>query len=337
VTQPLVFLSHSSLDAEAVRAVGAALRERGIEIWIDAEQIAVGDSIPSRIEQGLRDADVLLVFISQSFLASSWCRAEYEPLLAEEIESGTTAVVPVRLDDAELPVLLSAKRYVDLRLDRSDTALDELAATIASGRFRGRLESLIPGDTSFEASALAMIVADVLQQFPVRALTDEQLLNGHSVVDLYRAVEKLIAAYQELFDEVLDVLSIASVAHEFYGAAYRVPLDRLDRANRKLGNFTADMTGIAAGLEAILDRDSALRSRAGEVASICLQISVLEDFLTLWLVDTVHGGSAPDNVKDPLYMSQLGREVVHDVAAVRELLEAYRRDLRSAVARARVT
>jgi hypothetical protein len=123
MSRPLAFLSHSSADKQLARGIADALRSGGVEVWIDDEQIGFGDSIPRRIEDGLARSDVLLVLVSESFKQSSWCRAEYEPALVREIEQGTTTVIPLRLDGAELPLLLAAKRYVDLRTGDADLQL----------------------------------------------------------------------------------------------------------------------------------------------------------------------------------------------------------------------
>src|ERR1039458_2164229 len=132
MTKPLAFLSHSSEDKILAQELTLELRARGVEVWIDDEQIGFGDSIPGKISDGLQHADVILLLVSPSFLASSWCRAEYEPLMAQEIQSGRTTVIPLRLNRCEMPALLQGKRYLDVeksqRFRKFD--LDDLAKQI---------------------------------------------------------------------------------------------------------------------------------------------------------------------------------------------------------------
>jgi hypothetical protein len=62
-----VFISHSSRDKPAVEALAIALRERGIEAWLDKWMIGPGDDIVARINDGLEQAGAgLIVFSAHS-------------------------------------------------------------------------------------------------------------------------------------------------------------------------------------------------------------------------------------------------------------------------------
>ena len=52
-----VFLSHSSMDKEIVISVALDLNEKGITTWLDAFDILPGESIVSKINQGLSNCD----------------------------------------------------------------------------------------------------------------------------------------------------------------------------------------------------------------------------------------------------------------------------------------
>jgi len=83
----------------------------GVELMSGSTTSKFALAIPlRRISQGLDKSRVILVPTSRGFAEPSWCRAEYEPLSAAEIESGNTAVIPVRLDDSDVPILLRAMR-----------------------------------------------------------------------------------------------------------------------------------------------------------------------------------------------------------------------------------
>lgn len=350
VSAPLAFISYSTKDLSAAREVARALRDRGIEVWIDEEQIRFGESIPRRISDGLDAADVLLVLVSKHFVSSSWCRAEYEPLLVREIDTGVTAVIPVRLDDAEVPALLAAKRYVDLRDGSIQRHIDELQQAINAGRSYTRVNRLRPETSTYEASALSMIISSTLDEFPVSSLSDEQLVAGHRLVDLYSAVERLVEQYQAVFDELFEVLRESRIEEEFYGSGYALSYGRLTSANRKLQGIAAEMREIAGHLDTILRQDSRLRSRMEGVLELCVQISIVEDFLVIGIGAPAElssltaelplalmwslGAPVPDNLKAPLYLGELGAQMLREISRVRSHLDAYRRELRSAVARA---
>jgi hypothetical protein len=214
--KPVAFISHSSNDKPLARSLTAALRESAVDAWIDEEQVRFGDSIPAAIERGLSSADAILVLVSRSFVESSWCRAEYEPLLAKEIERRRTIVIPVRLDEAAVPTLLSAKRYVDLRRGIQPDSIEELATTIRDMAGMTRVYHLLPERKSRSSSgtALGLILGSILKEFPVDRLAREDTLDGRSVLDLYRAVEALIDRFQSLFEELVAVLSEAAYGRE---------------------------------------------------------------------------------------------------------------------------
>jgi TIR domain-containing protein len=153
MSQPLVFISHSSQDKPLAQELASTLRNQEIDVWIDHEQIGLGDSIPSKISEGLSRCDAILLLISSHYLQSRWCRAEYEPLLAKEIESGRVFVIAVRLDNSELPVLLHAKRYADFRSGITDTGIRELVESIGSGASYSGFERLVPTQSHGLSSA----------------------------------------------------------------------------------------------------------------------------------------------------------------------------------------
>lgn len=350
--KPIAFISHSSSDRQRATELAVALRERQIQVWIDHEQIRFGDSIPRKISEGLDSADVILVLVSEQFTASRWCRVEYEPLIVREIDTGKTCVIPVLLDDAQMPVLFRAKRHLDLRSGISGRKLDELASQIGAEKIVTAVTHL-PRAASYHASLLSMVLGGFVEDFPVSTMTDEQLVSGRSLLDLYRAVEKMIGLYQDLAAEILSVWNDAGMKSSIFGSAWRIPAIRVQSANRKLSDLANDMKTLATSLEGIINADSALISRLGPVLELCVTISVGEDFLLLELgrlkrfVDVADlrnlGWGGPtgeiedcvvdDNAQE-MYYGGLGREVIEDLEHLLLSLSSYRVDLRAAVAKA---
>ena len=76
-----VFVSHSSHDKTRVEAFAAALRERGIDAWLDRWEIAGGDDVVATINQGLEEADAGLIVFSAAAAASAWVAAETSYLI----------------------------------------------------------------------------------------------------------------------------------------------------------------------------------------------------------------------------------------------------------------
>jgi hypothetical protein len=110
-----VFISHSSKDKGFARKLAADLTELGHEVWLDEYSIRVGDCIVSGIEKGLRDADYVIVVLSPNSVLSGWVEREWKTKFWDEVESKRTLVLPVLLEDCDLPQLLKTKRYADFR------------------------------------------------------------------------------------------------------------------------------------------------------------------------------------------------------------------------------
>jgi len=91
------------------------LQSQGIDVWFDQKDIVAGDSIVERIQEGLRESDYLLVIISKNSVQSSWVELELDQAFARDPDSSEIRVIPIRLDDAEMPRHLETIRYIDIR------------------------------------------------------------------------------------------------------------------------------------------------------------------------------------------------------------------------------
>lgn len=71
-----VFLCHSSVDKGVVRMVHDDLMHLGVNCWLDENKIKVGDSIVSRISDGLKSSQTMILFLSRKSVRSLWARKE---------------------------------------------------------------------------------------------------------------------------------------------------------------------------------------------------------------------------------------------------------------------
>ena len=110
-----VFISHSSLDKEFATRLSEDLREFGHDPWLDEWEIHVGDCIPTRISEGIEQAQYMVLVLTRSAVESEWVDREWKAKYWQEVESGSTSVLPVLLEDCELPPLIRSRRYADFR------------------------------------------------------------------------------------------------------------------------------------------------------------------------------------------------------------------------------
>ena len=115
--QPRVFISHSSKDKDFVRRLARDLSEKNTEVWIDDQELDVGDSIVQGISSALRNTDYFILVVSTNSAQSNWVRQELNSALMNELSGAGAVVLPVRIDDAPLPQLLIDRIYADFRSD----------------------------------------------------------------------------------------------------------------------------------------------------------------------------------------------------------------------------
>lgn len=144
-----VFISHSSKDKPAVEALASALRERGVEAWLDKWVIAPGDDIVAKINAGLEEATGGVIVFSSDSEKSPWVQAEVSYLTYARIQEGKVLVPVVVHDDAYVPPLLRplARRgieEVDAIADalRSRRAIAPPVASAGVGRYERVVVSL---------------------------------------------------------------------------------------------------------------------------------------------------------------------------------------------------
>lgn len=124
-----IFLSHSSYDKSIVVSIAMDLKEKGFNPWIDCFDILPGESIIEKINQGLDDAEFLLLFLSKNSVRSNWVLKEWETMLWDEIYNNKIKIIPIKLDDCEVPKILKTKKYIDFSNDYN-TGFYEIVNTI---------------------------------------------------------------------------------------------------------------------------------------------------------------------------------------------------------------
>jgi acyl-coenzyme A thioesterase PaaI-like protein len=117
---PRVFVSHSSADKDFVRVLVGELKDAGVDVWFDEQQLKPGDSIVAGVSAGLTDSDYLLIVLSENSVNSKWVTAELNAAMMHQLSDGGTTVIPVVIDGCEIPLLLRDKVYANFRVSFKD-------------------------------------------------------------------------------------------------------------------------------------------------------------------------------------------------------------------------
>jgi len=125
-----IFISHSHKDKEFVDKLGVKLTVERIPVFVDRWEMNVGDSITQKIEQAITDSSFLLVVLSESSVKSDWCKREITSGLMLELEKRRVVVLPILIENCEIPLFLRDKFYADFRED-FDYGFSQIQSSIA--------------------------------------------------------------------------------------------------------------------------------------------------------------------------------------------------------------
>jgi hypothetical protein len=138
-----VFLCHSSGDKPAVRDLYRKLGNDGFDPWLDEEKLLPGQDWADEIPKAIRASDAVVVCLSHSSVTKEgYLQREIKNALsaAEEKPEGAIFIIPVRLQDVEVPSRLRQWQWANLYekdgYERLTRALWERSTTIGIARGR---------------------------------------------------------------------------------------------------------------------------------------------------------------------------------------------------------
>lgn len=73
-----VFISHAQEDECLAVNMAFALRKEGLHVWLAHQEIFPGDNWGERVAEGLREADAMVVLLTENALSSNRVRSEIE-------------------------------------------------------------------------------------------------------------------------------------------------------------------------------------------------------------------------------------------------------------------
>ena len=117
---PKVFLSYVREDEQVVRALYRDLKAEGIQPWLDKEDLMTGVEWDRAIRKSIRQSDFIVICISsRTAVKRGYIQRELRLALDcyEELPPGEAFLMPVRLEECEVPEDLLKYEYTDLFRD----------------------------------------------------------------------------------------------------------------------------------------------------------------------------------------------------------------------------
>jgi len=121
------FLSHTSADKDLVRLVHTKLESQNA--WFDEADIENGESIPEKVNAGLRNATHYILFWSKKASESNWVRAELNAAFVRMMADKCKFMVFL-LDRTQLPELLQPYKYDYIDKSDLENASDKIVRKI---------------------------------------------------------------------------------------------------------------------------------------------------------------------------------------------------------------
>lgn len=206
-----VFLCHSSHDKPIVRELYLRLLgESWLDPWLDEEKLLPGQDWDLEIEKAVEKAHAVIVCLSKnSVTKEGYIQRELKFALdiALEKPEGTIFIIPLRLDDCELPRRLRSWQYVDyFPQDHRKRAYQRLTQSL-----HARYSQLLADKDAAE-------IADAFKTEPVTAPTEEAPLPEKKKSDQFTvSLPATPPGILELIGSILPIFFFAQLAPFLFG------------------------------------------------------------------------------------------------------------------------
>ncbi len=220
---PKVFVSHAGEDKERfVLDFGTKLRAKGIDAWVAEWEMGPGDSLVKRIfDEGIGNAEAFVVVLSRHSVHKPWVCAELDVGVVRRIE-GSTRLIPVVIDDCEIPVSLQGTLYERIHdTNNYARALDRIVAKIV-----GRTDKPPLGPVPAYAQANVFPVLDLspMDSLVFKLVCDTAVDEGDrhpSSASVWERA-KALGIPEEAFYESLDVFARRRLIKPHHTNAHRI-------------------------------------------------------------------------------------------------------------------
>ncbi len=126
-----MFISYRTPHAQFAESLATRLGQEGFVPWFDKWDVMAGDSLPGKIEEGLRTSVAFIPIITVDYQEGRWATEELESAIARRIDTDYR-IVPVLLDQCERPELIRHLRHVDFT-GRDPEKFEEKVAELVDG------------------------------------------------------------------------------------------------------------------------------------------------------------------------------------------------------------
>lgn len=129
------FLSYEYIrNQDFVDGLAQELRKREIAPFTNDLQLALGDQLYDQLDKALRDCDFAIAVLTKAYVESDWLQKELFALNMKEKLMKTEYLLPVLVEDCDVPRYIDKEKLCDLRGVPINQIYDRIRPRIAKTR-----------------------------------------------------------------------------------------------------------------------------------------------------------------------------------------------------------
>lgn len=130
------FISYTGKDENKATWIAECLEKNSYSTTIQAWDFMPGDNFVEKINTALIECNQLIVVLSNNYLKSKWCEAEWTSKLVQQVKTGERKIIPIRIENIEVDGLLGPITYIDIYDSEEDEAERRILDGIKPSRER---------------------------------------------------------------------------------------------------------------------------------------------------------------------------------------------------------
>lgn len=181
----VTFISHASEDKITVKNIADTLLRYRVNVWYDAYEITIGDSISDKINEGLTRSTYGVVVLSHNFFKKEWTRSELGALRVL-LKRGNLLPVFHGITVEDL------KRYDPMLLDIRGESTDDISriASIIARKILGEGVPEKHGRLYYENRTISLVDVPLGPAFTIENVTFKNcVLQGPAILNTHENVE----------------------------------------------------------------------------------------------------------------------------------------------------
>jgi len=158
-----VFISHSVQDKKFIDKLTNSLKVDGVETWRADKEVSAGENIQEKINDAIANTDYFIVVLSKHSTTSSWVNFEISAVLNREISKQQTIILPVLIEDCDIPFSLKNRLFADFRFSY-DEGYSKLIQAIRQKTTK-RLKTVKKIPESFQAESYDFQIKNLKEEY----------------------------------------------------------------------------------------------------------------------------------------------------------------------------